>query len=327
MTKLAAAGAVTARDGTSLVRPRQPAPAPSVKASAIVAGALGADRLALSRLPIAEAGDRAQGFLAGLRDRSGKLFRETKFWLGIQASESRDWAERKIVVPWALWRGSSERSLTFEDAAGKPARAKVESVGVIGNHQTFRVACGPNSFLAEIPEGINADEAIKRVLNLYSQVPPHLRAPLKVVSISAGGNPKDPYKERKYGIEGFTSAATASGGVITFWNGLSHVRKGTFNHEMGHLVGRALYERHEGALGDFLNNFQEIASPRGWEDVASKDGAWVTSYSRTNPDEDFAEHWEAYMEAREKGGKALDEFRKTYPDRTRVLEAVFEGSI
>ncbi|MBM3271156.1 MAG: hypothetical protein FJZ01_26285 [Candidatus Sericytochromatia bacterium] len=184
---------------------------------------------------------------------------------------------------------------------------------------------GRNSFLAEIPAGLDADAAIARALTYFSQVPAHLRGPLKVLRVAVGPNPMDPYNEKKYGIEGFTSAATAFNGEITFWNGLDYLREGTFNHEMGHLIGKAIHDRDSDALGDFLNTFQQMAAPHDWKDVARRDGTWVSSYARTNPDEDFAEHWEAFLEARETGAEALAQFRKTYPNRARFLEQVHEG--
>jgi hypothetical protein len=68
-----------------------------------------------------------------------------------------------------------------------------------------------------------------------------------------------------------------------------------------------------------------MAAPHDWKEVARKDGNWVTDYAKVNPDEDFAEHWEEYLKVRERGPEALEEFRRTYPNRARFLENVYEA--
>lgn len=318
-----ALSALVRRDGMALARAEMAAKAARARALAI-APPVG-DRLLLTARAAAGGQEQARGMFGSVQDRMQALWSEARFWLGIGATEARDWVERSVVVPLALWRGQNERKLEFTDGGGQRAQATVESVGVIDGKQTFEVRYGANRFQVEVPEGIDADETMKRILNFFSQVPAHLRGSLKVVSINAGHNPLDPYNERKYGIEGFTSAATAGNGVISFWNGLGNLRKGTFNHEMGHLIGRAIHDRDTDALGDFINIFQQMAAPHDWQDVARRDGKTVSDYARTNPDEDFAEHWAAYVEAREKGPEAVAEFAREYPNRAAFLQAVFEG--
>lgn len=119
MAKMAVGRQLPPREGTALVRTRRSEAGRGAPAAA--AGVMAADRLVLSPQAAARAGEKAGGFLSGLWDRAGDLLEDARFWTGIGASWARDWVERKVVVPWKLYRSDEERQLAFTDGAGKAA--------------------------------------------------------------------------------------------------------------------------------------------------------------------------------------------------------------
>lgn len=64
-----------------------------------------------------------------------------------------------------------------------------------------------------------AEQFACELLQEYVKIPQQMRHVLKEVRISDGPNPADKEWEKRYGIPGFSSAASAGDGVMTFCNG------------------------------------------------------------------------------------------------------------
>jgi hypothetical protein len=192
----------------------------------------------------------------------------------------------------------------------------------------YSVTVGDDQFTVNIPEGEDPNEVIARLTDFYSQQPENVRGAVSTINIEPGRNPSDEYWAEEYDTPGFTSAATGGGGTITFWNGSQYIQEGVFDHEFGHNIGSAVRQEQDeetGGFGGFLNKIEDFLSgdnrstniPRGSSEAARNDS--ISDYGDNAIAEDFAETWEAYIDAVEGGPEALEEFRTTYPERYALI--------
>lgn len=172
-----------------------------------------------------------------------------------------------------------------------------------------------------VPAGSLPREIMAQVLDWYSQEPALAQKALSRVTVAAGGNPTDAkwsqdptYSQANQGGKGFTSAATGGNGEITLWNGGADLGGDIFHHEMGHVVSQKV----EDLPGTLV--------PKGWPEAMRSDGIAVSRYARLNADEDFAESWAAYLDARRLGPDALALFAQRYPARSAFLTRLLTPS-
>ncbi|MCA9792673.1 MAG: hypothetical protein KC910_12790, partial [Candidatus Eremiobacteraeota bacterium] len=151
----------------------------------------------------------------------------------------------------------------------------------------------------------------------YSQVPDGLRNSVDEISFL-----KDPDPDGEAAAD-FRS----DGDKVRFYGGLDYINEAVFEHEFGHGVGYETDGQGEGILND-LNPFDGdgSGSPEGWEEAIGADGNRPTDYANTNHKEDFAESWAIYLEAREQGMDALEEFAQAYPHRFDILDEIYENA-
>jgi hypothetical protein len=183
------------------------------------------------------------------------------------------------------------------------------------DHEKFRLTIEGTSFDVGVAKGLEPKELLAKVIEYYAKVPAHLRPALKSIQLETVSNPEDAYWAKIYGRDDFASAATAGGGKITFWNldeNPYNLIEGTFSHEMAHLFG-AGYSTSRTRHAEMI--------PPGWEEAFKADGNQVSTYGSNNLNEDFAEAWRYYQEAR-RTPETLEAFRQKHPNRTRILEAI-----
>ena len=58
-----------------------------------------------------------------------------------------------------------------------------------------------------------------------------------------------------------------------------------------------------------------------WRDAMSSDSISASTYARSSPDEDFAEHWALFMEVRH--GPREEEMRILFPARWAILATLW----
>ncbi len=185
------------------------------------------------------------------------------------------------------------------------------------DREQFRLTIEGLSFDVGVAKGLDPKEQLAKVIAYYAEVPAHLRPALKSIQLETVANPEDAYWAKIYGRDTFSSAATAGGGNITFWNldeNPYNLIEGTFNHEMAHLFG-AGYSTSRTRHAEMI--------PPGWEEALKADGNQISTYGSNNPNEDFAEAWRYYQEAR-RTPEALKAFQEKYPNRARILEAIYQ---
>ncbi|MNX36214.1 hypothetical protein D3C86_664950 [compost metagenome] len=183
--------------------------------------------------------------------------------------------------------------------------------------QAIRLTVDGHQFQVTLDAGLDPKESLAKLADYISKVPGHLRPALKSVTLSQTPNPEDAYWARVYGLDSFSSAATAGGVAITIWNlkeNPHNLNEGVFNHEMAHLIGTA-YSTSRTRHAEMI--------PPGWEDAIRADSGRVSNYAAHNANEDFSEAWRYYLEARQTPEK-LREFKEKYPNRSRILEAIYE---
>lgn len=184
---------------------------------------------------------------------------------------------------------------------------------------SFTVTVAGNSFELNLRGDLDAPDHIARAVECYAKVPEHLRPLLKTLDLEPAPNPGDAEWARIFGVPTFASAATAGGGKITIWNlhaNPLNLSEGIFDHEMGHLIGES--------RSTSRTRHAEMIPP-GWEAAMEADGKRVSAYAEHNANEDFADTWRFYLLAR-RYPEQFEEFRKTYPNRVKILDAIYEQS-
>lgn len=184
----------------------------------------------------------------------------------------------------------------------------------------YEIASRAATFKLSTPKDDDLFKGLSETLNLYTQVPEHLRSSLKTLHIDKGASPTDEAFAKQYNMPDFKSAATAGNGGISFWHGTQYVQDAIFHHEFGHVIGQRYST-------DGRNLY-----PDGWEEAIAKDGKQVTDYAKVNPTEDFAETWWIFVTLKQ-GRKVdnqpptLDEFKAQYPHRAAVLEGIYANTL
>lgn len=150
-----------------------------------------------------------------------------------------------------------------------------------------------------IDDGIDEEAALSRIADYYSQMPAHMREGLGSLEIT---------ERKKEGV----AATTYGGKRVVFWEGLKWLKPSVFFHEMGHVHAKKIYGHTDPS--------------DAWDRAQVKDNRNITDYSKTNDNEDFAEMTEAYWLARRgEGSHTLEELRKQFPERMKIVEDVAAG--
>lgn len=187
-----------------------------------------------------------------------------------------------------------------------------------GDKSLYEVTIRSKSFEVTVAADLDTAALLARVLDFYTKTPEHLRGNLKSIKLETMLNPTDADWAKVYGRDTFISAGTAGGSSITFW-GLKerpqNLAEGTFNHELGHLIGEKLATS---------NKAHATMIPPGWEEAARADGNRVSDYAGMNPNEDFAETWEDFLAAH-KDPEKLKAFQEKYPNRSKILEVIHQS--
>ncbi len=236
---------------------------------------------------------------------------------------------RYAFIQTALETGQGVR---FKNGNGESATISLKQNRNVGTSASYTLGMGQDKLEIQVPPSVDPTVALGRVVDYYSQQKENLRGALDTIRIDANPNPDNEYWGKKYGIEDFRSAATGGGGKITFYEGLAHLNESVFNHEFGHNVGAAVrvaqdreaqragqlkaMKRLDAQTGD--NRSANV--PRGQSHAAAADGKAVSGYGESSIGEDFAEFFEAYREAEEKGSAALARLAKKYPNRYALLQ-------
>ena len=243
----------------------------------------------------------------------------------ISAQERRRYA----FVQTALESG---RAVGFRNGNGETSAITLRQNRNVGGHASFTMGMGHDRLEVQVPQGADQGVALGRVADYYSQQKENLRGALDTIRIEAGGNPQNEYWGQKYGIKNFRSAATGGGGKITFYEGLSHLKESVFNHEFGHNVGAAVRvaQDREARRSGQLSAMRRLDAqsgddksgnvPRGQSRAIAADGRSVSSYGDSSVGEDFAEFFETYREAEERGSSALGRLARQYPNRFALLQ-------
>ena len=230
----------------------------------------------------------------------------------------------------------SGQAVEFTNGAGQTETVAIASGGQADGKDVYVVTTGDSQLEVQIPPNHDPAAVLGEVVDYYTQVPANLRPALEHVVIENGRNPQDEYWAEQYDRPGFTSAATGGGGTITFWNGTGAINEDVFNHEAGHNIGSwidenearpSFLDRTLGALGLRSLPSDDERLPNGWTDAIEADGAVFDDYALNSPSEDFAVHYEAYIEAQQESPEALARFQAGFPHRTRLIEQLIEEGV
>ncbi len=181
---------------------------------------------------------------------------------------------------------------------------------------SFKVWVGTSHLTVSISQQMpHPQAALARGLDLYTQLPQTTRYPLGKLQIESGPDPYDAYFQAKYHDPSLVGGSSARGQTVSIWNAatnLPYLHARRLDHEIGHLIGQARSEDH-------------TFCPPGWYAAIKSDGPGntVSAYAKESPDEDFAESWSYYIQDRQSGAQQLAAFRQKFPNRARVLDAIY----
>lgn len=228
------------------------------------------------------------------------------------------------IIPLTEQRAAVERALGGSPAAFKGAGGATVDLSIakrpntLEGHEQFQLTVGSTSIEVTVAPDLDKNELLPRLVDAYAKVPEHLRVILKKVVLQSATNPLDEYWSKQFGANQFASGASAGDGLITFWKLQQHTHnlsQGTFNHELGHLIGE-----------DYSTSHTQFAThvPPGWAEAAQADKDLVSDYAGHNPDEDFAETWSFYVYART-DPQAMAAMRERFPNRIKILDALYNN--
>lgn len=198
-------------------------------------------------------------------------------------------------------------------------------------HERYWLTLGEDRLGVNVQHGLDSQLALSRVADFYSQQEESLRGVVHTVNLEAGRSPDDERFARERNQPNFRSAATGGGGTISFFNGLGNLTEDRFDHEFGHNLGfaaRNLQDAESAELGRLNLDRQRDALtgdnfspniPRGYSQAAEADARMVSRYGEETISEDFAEFYEAYLDAEQAGPRALARFEQRYPNRFAIL--------
>ena len=220
----------------------------------------------------------------------------------------------------------------FKNSNKKAVALVIEGGKSTSGYQSYGIRTGSNRLDVKLAKGVDNVVALGRIADFYSQQPEHFQGAVDQITVEAGPNPKNDYWAERYSMPGFRSAAVGGGGRITFFNGLDQLKEGPFNHEFGHNVGFAAREaqdraeRKAGTLGQARRRDRQTGDhrspniPRGYSEVMRGDGNSISSYGNRSVGEDFAEFYEEFRAAQDRGGQAVEHLRREYPNRFKLFE-------
>lgn len=158
-------------------------------------------------------------------------------------------------------------------------------------------------------------EVLSRLIDYHCQVPTHFRPLLREVSVETRG------------LLGNVTARRE--GSRCRFIGAENLNESNFTHEFGHLAGSAIESCQDTWAQWLLGNYEQRwipgrsnSAPDEWSTAMRRDRRPISTYAHETPglEEDFAEFWTAYHEARESGTEATSRLRELYPSRTGVME-------
>jgi hypothetical protein len=154
---------------------------------------------------------------------------------------------------------------------------------------------------------------VDEVVDMISRGPEQVRRMVKEVHVNPGRNPDDAYWARQPGYRNpnFRSYMTAGAeGIVNVYPSPNAHRadfaRKSLAHESGHTVSKQLW-------GENTNSQKW----KPWRDAMKSDGISPSTYSRSSPNEDFAESWALFMEVR--GKPREEELRLLFPARWAIL--------
>lgn len=183
----------------------------------------------------------------------------------------------------------------FRNDQGGEGRLAVTRTG----EGRFDLSLDGRKLPVKIGAGLPAEEALARIADYMSQLPPAMRAGVSSLEVSTkpGGD---------------AAATTYNGKRVVFWDGMAYLRPSTFFHEMGHVNAKRLYGHTDPS--------------DAWDRAQASDPGRITDYAGTNDNEDFAEMVEAYWLARRGDGTySLAELREKFPARMKIVEDIAAG--
>ncbi|HEY9899872.1 MAG TPA: hypothetical protein V6D00_11870 [Pantanalinema sp.] len=202
---------------------------------------------------------------------------------------------------------SSNKPTAFTNSLGQTEQVQIDRDGQKGDEDVYEVRVGDDRFKLQMPKGEDPAVNLALAINFFSMNLPEIRDELDLLRISPDKNPTDAEFAKTYNIPNFSSAATAGGGVITFWHEGKYLDKATFDHEMAHLMSPKASSK-------------RVMMPDGYEAAIAKDEKTPTSYSKAAPIEDFADSWSLYQTARQTSPEALARFHADYPNRAAMMD-------
>lgn len=247
-------------------------------------------------------------------DKPGKAGQEAGT-IGKQLTEAAAEAERVDQVQEARESG---KPTTITNGRGQEVEVQVSQTEGNDEHDVYNVTVNGRKVKVEVPKGEDPDTYLARVSDYYSQQPENLQGAVNHVVINAGDDPNG------------NAAATGANGTITFYGGQDYLNGDVFDHEFGHNIADSVEDRQaglwerirEGLTGREQDDGWNAYIPDGYNEAIEKDKNPISEYGQTNGAEDFGEAYRAYMDATAEGPEAVEEFRRMYPNRARIIEEI-----
>ncbi len=251
-------------------------------------------------------------------------------------------ADYIVLEPLDAWNGDyiAQRSIVFQHE-GVIFRVEVQEGTSAQTAYVAALRQGVTGFVDDIPEAMRTKD-------------------LQVVQVLSGTSPDEAYWAKEYNMSSFNIAAQGGRGRITFWHGYRSADRGTFNHELGHIIGTkggpkaeavgvgpesrihrewAAAQKADQATTTALQEQFTATIGLGRDEMAAhgvllgKTG--VTGYGGVALKEDWAESVSLLLQSRRDGGLVTADlkdgttkrytFEELFPERAKLIDEMFPG--
>lgn len=298
------------------------------------------DRTSLSKEKAAPQSSRVSNILRGLGEsfgatpaKSGAKSRKSEgggFFGGVfdRIKEAAKEARKRPEDPQA---GAihdalgSDDPVNFENSRGENFDLGVERVGTEDGVTSYDLELDGEVVEVKLEGDLDHRQILGNVADYYSEIPEHLRGALDEVV----------FREEDFEQENFDGRVPSNSGRIEFDTGAvrsnGDLSRNLFHHEFGHVLGNHLEDRDDSGWENFRERFtgeRGPARPDGFQEAYEADRSPDipgNSAGSNALNEEFADGWQTYLEARLNGGDRLSDFEEQFPNLAAHYAEIYNG--
>jgi len=218
----------------------------------------------------------------------------------------------------------SKRPVHFTNSRGDSFDLALRKGKTDGDLTSYKMTLDGQSVDVKLGSQYKHPKVLGDLADYYSEIPEHLRPGLQEVELKSGN-----FRRHKH-YDGFVPSNTGhvhlDQGAV---KGDGSLSRSLFHHEFGHVLGNHLENQEDGKLENFVEGaVGEIgpSRPKAFKGAYKSEGSPNlpgNSAGSNALNEEFADGWQTYLDARLDGGEKLQKFTEKYPQLAGVYEEIY----